>query len=90
MVLQKWVPRFGYKKVDAEAEKDWVLEVPGNVDPMEDQFERKSEAKAERVSKNELQRLRNLAKAKKVDIPGGSGLTSKEKPSKIEVCIRLT
>lgn len=51
---------------------------------MEDQFEKKAELKAERVSKNELQRLRNLAKAKKVQIPK-AGLTPKDKPSKIEV-----
>lgn len=72
--------------MEAEGEKDWCLEVPGNADPMEDQFERKAEGKAERCSKNELQRLRNLARAKKVDVPG-TGLTSKEKPSKVEVSI---
>jgi regulator of ribosome biosynthesis len=74
--------------VEVEKEKDWCLEVPGNADPMEDQFEKKSEIKAEKVSKNELQRLRNLGKAKKIDIPR-AGLTSKEKPSKTEVNLQL-
>jgi regulator of ribosome biosynthesis len=70
--------------VEVEAEKDWLLEVPGNADPMEDQFEKRAETKAEKVSKNELQRLKNLARAKKVDLPK-VGLVSKERPTKNEV-----
>jgi hypothetical protein len=31
-------------------------------DPYEDQFEKKNKAKKERVAKNELQRLRNIAR----------------------------
>lgn len=38
------------------------------VDPYEDQFEKKIQAKKERIAKNEYQRLRNIAKNKK--IPG--------------------
>jgi regulator of ribosome biosynthesis len=41
-----------------------------NVDP----FEKAAKDKSERVAKNELQRLRNIAKAKKVTVPG-VGLT---------------
>lgn len=67
--LKKWVPLYGFKRSQAEKEKNWVLEVPENADPMEDQFEKKSFAKGERVAKNELQRLRNIAKAKKVKVP---------------------
>ena len=37
-----------------------------NADPTEDPFEQASEAKRERVAKNELQRLRNIARNKKV------------------------
>jgi len=68
-VFQKWVPRFGYKKVAAEKEKDWAVPVPGNAPPMEDQFVKKSSAKKERIAKNEFQRLRNIASAKKIAIP---------------------
>jgi len=78
------VPRYGYRRAEVETEKDWLLEVPGGADPMEDQFEKRAETKAENVSKNELQRLRNLARSKKVDVPK-AGLTSKEKPTKNEV-----
>jgi len=67
--LNKWIPRYGYKRTAAEREKDWVIEVPDNADPYEDQFAKKSEVKAEKVAKNELQRLRNIAKAKNVKVP---------------------
>ncbi|XP_056643202.1 ribosome biogenesis regulatory protein homolog isoform X2 [Diorhabda sublineata] len=75
--LKKWVPLYGFKKSQAEKEKNWVLEVPENADPMEDQFEKKNFAKGERVAKNELQRLRNIAKAKKVQVPR-VGITNSE------------
>ena len=41
------------------------------IDPYEDQFEKKIQAKKERIAKNEYQRLRNIAKSKK--IPGELG-----------------
>ncbi|CAL8093754.1 unnamed protein product [Orchesella dallaii] len=84
-IVKKWVPRFGYRRAEAEHAKDWLLEVPQHSDPYEDQFEKKSEAKSERVAKNELQRLRNLAKAKKIVVPASKGLTSKVKQSKEEL-----
>lgn len=67
--LKKWVPLYGFKRALADKESNWVIEVPQNVDPMEDQFEKRKAGKAERVSKNELQRLRNIAKAKNVKVP---------------------
>lgn len=36
------------------------------LDPYEDQFEKKFEAKKERVAKNEYQRLRNIARNRKI------------------------
>lgn len=36
---------------------------------MEDQFEKKANKKAEKVAKNEIQRMRNIVKAKKGAIP---------------------
>lgn len=67
--LKKWVPLYGFKRAKAEKDKDWVLEVPDNANPLEDQFAKKIEAKSERVAKNELQRLRNIARAKKIKVP---------------------
>ncbi|XP_781111.1 ribosome biogenesis regulatory protein homolog [Strongylocentrotus purpuratus] len=80
---EKWIPRFGYKSKN-DLKKDWLLEVPANADPMEDQFSKKKKAKQERVAKNELQRLRNIARAKKRKVPG-VGLTPTEKPDKTMV-----
>ncbi|XP_041978447.1 ribosome biogenesis regulatory protein homolog [Aricia agestis] len=67
--LQKWVPLYGFKKAAAEKQKDWLIEVPQNVDPMTDMYEKKASEKSEKVAKNELQRLKNIARAKKVKIP---------------------
>ena len=41
---------------------------------MEDPFEKEIEDKKERVAKNEIKRLRNIARAQKVKIPGSHGL----------------
>jgi len=83
-IVNAWVPRFGYQRAVAQHEKDWVLEVPGNADPYEDQFEKKTEAKSERVAKNELQRLKNIARARKVTVPS-AGLLPSARPSKNEL-----
>jgi regulator of ribosome biosynthesis len=52
-----------------------------NADPNEDQFAKRMKAKKERVSKNELQRLRNLARTMKGKVPG-VGLTPTVNPDK--------
>ncbi|CAH0398028.1 unnamed protein product [Chilo suppressalis] len=67
--LQKWVPLYGFRKAAAEKEKNWLIEVPQNVDPMTDMYEKKASEKSEKVAKNELQRLKNIARARKVKIP---------------------
>ncbi|KAJ9580203.1 hypothetical protein L9F63_004146 [Diploptera punctata] len=76
--LQKWIPRYGFKRAAAEKEKDWLLPVPDRGDPNEDQFTKISQIKSEKVAKNEYQRLRNLAKAKNVKVPR-VGLASSDK-----------
>uniref|UniRef100_A0A1B6K3G3 Ribosome biogenesis regulatory protein n=1 Tax=Homalodisca liturata TaxID=320908 RepID=A0A1B6K3G3_9HEMI len=78
-VLKKWVPLYGYKKASAQRDKDWVLEVPQNADPFVDRFADKSTLKKEKVAKNEYQRLRNIAVAKKIKIPR-VGVLPAEKP----------
>ncbi|XP_077980410.1 ribosome biogenesis regulatory protein homolog [Glandiceps talaboti] len=77
---KKWVPKWGYQSKN-DLKKDWVLEVPSNADPYTDMFTKKKKEKGERVAKNELQRLRNIARAQKTKVPG-VGLTPTEKPSK--------
>lgn len=60
--------------------------MPQNADPMEDQFEKVSNAKSERVAKNELQRLRNIAKARNVKVPR-VGLTDVDKSTSNDVSL---
>merc|ERR1712191_2973 len=59
--LNKWVPRYGMKKAQAEREKSWVVEVPGNAKDGDDPIARRKKKKEEAVAKNELQRLRNIS-----------------------------
>ncbi|XP_054283870.1 ribosome biogenesis regulatory protein homolog [Macrosteles quadrilineatus] len=68
-VLKKWVPMHGYKRAAAEREREWLVEVPQNADPYTDVFGDKAALKKEKVAKNEFQRLRNIAVAKKVKVP---------------------
>uniref|UniRef100_A0A8D8XRI6 Ribosome biogenesis regulatory protein n=1 Tax=Cacopsylla melanoneura TaxID=428564 RepID=A0A8D8XRI6_9HEMI len=68
-VLKEWVPTYGFKRRLAEKKHQWMLPVPANANPMEDQFAKKVIAKKERVAKNEYQRLRNIAKSNKTKIP---------------------
>ena len=75
--LQKWIPTFGYKRKTALEQKEWLVEVNDENKAMEDPFAAAKAAKEERQSKNELQRLRNIAKAKNIKIPK-VGLPTKE------------
>ncbi|KAG9478866.1 hypothetical protein GDO78_012497 [Eleutherodactylus coqui] len=79
-VHKEWRRRWGYKRAKDDT-KDWVIEVPHTADPNQDQFAKRVNAKKERVAKNELNRLRNLARADKGKVPG-VGLTPTSQPSK--------
>jgi len=72
--VKEWLPKFGYKRAKAELQKNWMMEIKDNADPMEDPFEKEIEAKKERVAQNELKRLRNIARAQKVKVPGAQGV----------------
>lgn len=63
------MPTYGFKRADAERQKDWVLEVPKNADPMEDQFQKKMDMRSEKVAANEIKRMKNIVRAKKMDVP---------------------
>ncbi|CAL7935839.1 unnamed protein product [Xylocopa violacea] len=67
--LQKWIPTFGYKRNKAMEQKEWLVEINDESKAMEDPFAATKAAKEERKSKNELQRLRNIAKAKNIKLP---------------------
>ncbi|KAL5473238.1 hypothetical protein EMCRGX_G027695 [Ephydatia muelleri] len=61
---QTYKPRYGYKRV-GDLKDEWIVEVPKNGDPYQDYFKKKEEEKSDLVSKNEYQRLRNIAKERK-------------------------
>lgn len=50
---------------ESAGEPMWLRTSTRGIDPYEDQFEKQSEAKKERIAKNEYQRLRNIARAEK-------------------------
>lgn len=87
--LEKWVPTFGYQHFKAEKEKDWVLEVPKNVDPYTDMFKKKKNLKDERVAKNEIARMKNIARATKTVTPR-AGFVSEEAASAKELHVAAT
>lgn len=60
---KEWRRRWGYRRAGADPKRDWALEVPEGADPLEDQFAKRRQEKRERVARNELNRLRNLARA---------------------------
>lgn len=67
---KEWKPRFGYKRAN-DSTKQWLIEIGDNEkDPYQDFFSKKTEERNERASKNELQRLRNIARATKKKVPG--------------------
>ncbi|XP_070798345.1 ribosome biogenesis regulatory protein homolog [Pituophis catenifer annectens] len=60
---KEWRRRWGYQRAGGDPSREWLLEVPESADPMEDQFAKRLQEKRERVARNELNRLRNLARA---------------------------
>ncbi|KAE8598913.1 hypothetical protein XENTR_v10016988 [Xenopus tropicalis] len=82
-VNKEWRRRWGYKRAKDDT-KDWLAEVPDTADPNEDQFAKRIKAKKERVAKNELNRLRNIARSEKMKVPG-VGLTPTDQPTKSEL-----
>lgn len=61
-VSGQWRRRWGYQRARDDT-KEWLIEVPGSAEPLEDQLAKRIQVKKERVVKNELNRLRNLARA---------------------------
>jgi regulator of ribosome biosynthesis len=59
---QTWKPTWGYQRAN-NPEADWMVEIPDQKDPYRDYYGERKDEKKERVAKNELQRLRNIAKA---------------------------
>ena len=67
--LKEWIPTYGYKRAKAQEQKEWLVEANDNADSTNDVFAKAKLAKKERQSKNELQRLRNIAKSRNIKLP---------------------
>ncbi|KAG1701364.1 Ribosome biogenesis regulatory [Nymphon striatum] len=78
-LTKQWHPRHGYRRAPV-GDENWVLEYKPNQDQYEDLFAKKKDEKSERVAKNELQRLRNIARSQKTKVPG-VGITPTETPN---------
>lgn len=87
--LGKWVPTYGYQHFKADHEKNWLIEVPKNLDPMTDMFQKKNDLKNERVAKNEISRMKNIARAQKVLLPR-TGFVSEESASAKDLHVAAT
>ncbi|KAI3413569.1 Rhodanese- sulfurtransferase [Globodera pallida] len=59
---QEWKPTYGYRSANNQS-KDWLIEIPDHKDPYKDYFAEKREGKRERVNKQELMRLKNIARS---------------------------
>uniref|UniRef100_A0A4W3GCK4 Ribosome biogenesis regulatory protein n=1 Tax=Callorhinchus milii TaxID=7868 RepID=A0A4W3GCK4_CALMI len=81
---REWRRRWGYRKANDQAE-DWALEVPDNADPNEDQFAKRAGQKKERVAKNELHRLRNIARGRTLREAGAAAGGPVQHPGKREL-----
>lgn len=74
---QKWIPTYGYKRAKAQEQREWLIEAKEGDNPNHDPFAKVKKGKIERQSKNELQRLRNIARSKNIKLPK-VGLPTKE------------
>lgn len=68
---QEFIPRHGAKSAKNDSLNDWVMEIPQNADPYEDQYAKKRSEKKERIRKNEAKHKKNMQ--------GGRGKSSKQK-----------
>lgn len=78
-----------FKKAAAEKEKNWLIEVPQHINPMTDMYEKKASEKSEKVAKNELQRLKNIARARKVKVPRVGLPVTSDKANAQQVIIKF-
>ncbi|XP_034944114.1 ribosome biogenesis regulatory protein homolog [Chelonus insularis] len=88
--LRQWIPTYGYKRAKAQQQKEWLMEVGDDNTPKANPRETASRAKEERVAKNELQRLRNLARTKNVKIPRVGLPTTEQLASSKHLATALT
>ena len=92
-VKKEWRPTWGYKRAN-DSTKDWLIEIGKNEDPNQDFFAKRTSEKNERVAKNELQRLRNVARSTgKKKVPGigmtPTTVSTTDNPEKLHVNFQI-
>ncbi|KAF8561150.1 hypothetical protein P879_06008 [Paragonimus westermani] len=87
--VDSWRPRWGKDRVDNLKDK-WVLEVPDNADPYEDQFAKLTSKRKELRAKNEFQRLRNIARSVRPGQAPAVGVLAESQGSKNEFARALS
>lgn len=70
----KYVPRWGYAGGEKDKLDDWLIEVPQNADPMEDQFAKRREEKKERIERNKKRQRRNEEEAAAITMAGKNSI----------------
>lgn len=70
-VSSQWQSCCGYTLIQDDT-KEWLIEVPGSADPMEDQFSKRIQANRELMAKNKLNHLQNLAHMHKMQMPSSA------------------
>ncbi|KAA0191163.1 Ribosome biogenesis regulatory protein [Fasciolopsis buskii] len=86
---KSWRPRWGKDRINNVKDK-WVIEVPDNADPYEDQFAKLTKERNERRAKNELQRLRNISRSIKEGQAPPIGVLTESQGSKNELTRALS
>ncbi|KAL7749191.1 Rhodanese- sulfurtransferase [Sorochytrium milnesiophthora] len=81
-------PRWGYGSAKNDALNDWLIEVPQNGDPFEDQYAKRREEKKERVSKNQKQQARNAGEA--VDVARANSDARTARRTELDTRIRAS
>jgi len=76
-VAKEWRPTWGMNAV-GDKTKQWCIPYTRNDDPNTDLFAKATGDKSERVAKNELQRLRNIARSTKTKGTNGPAITPTE------------
>ncbi|KAJ2777265.1 Rhodanese- sulfurtransferase [Coemansia javaensis] len=59
----EWRPRFGFKGVNNDDQKPWLIEVPQNADQYQDQYQVRRDEKRARIDKNARRQQRNAEEA---------------------------
>jgi regulator of ribosome biosynthesis len=79
-------PKFGYGS--KQVQDDWIMEVPRNIDPNTNMYEKANEEKKERVGKNQKRQQRNVEE--RINTSQQNRLNKALKKQQVEKALRET